>query len=75
LAIGIAQPMAFIPGTSRSGIAVMAARMTGYERAEAARFSFPALHSNALAETIELHALRDLSPDPRSGLGGLALSL
>ena len=38
--IGLAQAVAFIPGTSRSGITMVAARLLGYERAEAARFSF-----------------------------------
>ena len=37
--IGVAQALALIPGTSRSGITMTAARMLGYERAEAARFS------------------------------------
>jgi len=38
--IGFAQTLAFIPGTSRSGITMVAARFMGYERVEAARFSF-----------------------------------
>ncbi len=38
--IGLAQALALIPGTSRSGITMTAARFLGYERAEAARFSF-----------------------------------
>jgi 3-hydroxyacyl-CoA dehydrogenase/3a,7a,12a-trihydroxy-5b-cholest-24-enoyl-CoA hydratase len=37
---GFAQTLAFIPGTSRSGITMVAARFMGYERVEAARFSF-----------------------------------
>lgn len=37
--IGISQVLALIPGTSRSGITMTAARALGYERAEAARFS------------------------------------
>ncbi len=37
--IGLAQALALIPGTSRSGITMSAARMLGMERAEAARFS------------------------------------
>jgi undecaprenyl-diphosphatase len=40
LAIGIFQCIAFIPGTSRSGITMTMARLLGYERQEAARFSF-----------------------------------
>ncbi|HFD86254.1 MAG TPA: undecaprenyl-diphosphate phosphatase [Gammaproteobacteria bacterium] len=38
--IGLAQALALIPGTSRSGITMTAARMLGFERPEAARFSF-----------------------------------
>jgi len=38
--IGLAQAVAFIPGVSRSGITMVAARLLGYERVEAARFSF-----------------------------------
>lgn len=40
LAIGCAQVLALIPGTSRSGVTMTAARLLGLERAEAARFSF-----------------------------------
>ncbi len=39
VAIGLAQAVALIPGTSRSGITMTAARLLGYERGEAARFS------------------------------------
>jgi undecaprenyl-diphosphatase len=40
LIIGIAQAIAIIPGTSRSGITMTAARALGFTRPEAARFSF-----------------------------------
>jgi undecaprenyl-diphosphatase len=40
LIIGVAQALAIIPGTSRSGITMTAARVLGFERAEAARFAF-----------------------------------
>ncbi|NJM29634.1 MAG: undecaprenyl-diphosphate phosphatase [Rhizobiales bacterium] len=40
LIIGIAQAISVIPGTSRSGITMSAARALGFERPEAARFSF-----------------------------------
>jgi undecaprenyl-diphosphatase len=40
LIIGVAQAIAIIPGTSRSGITITAARSMGFERAQAARFSF-----------------------------------
>jgi undecaprenyl-diphosphatase len=39
LFIGFAQVLALIPGTSRSGITMTAARFLGYERADSARFS------------------------------------
>lgn len=39
LIIGLAQVLALIPGTSRSGITVTAARFLGFERPESARFS------------------------------------
>lgn len=39
LFIGISQILALIPGTSRSGITMTAARYLGYSRVEAARFS------------------------------------
>ena len=39
LIIGLAQALALVPGTSRSGITMTAARFLGLERQEAARFS------------------------------------
>lgn len=38
--IGIAQAMALVPGASRSGVTMTAARAMGFTRPEAARFSF-----------------------------------
>lgn len=40
LCIGLAQALALLPGTSRSGITMTAALMLGYSREAAARFSF-----------------------------------
>ena len=40
LLIGLAQAIALIPGTSRSGITMTAALMLGFTRQDAARFSF-----------------------------------
>ncbi|AWW73401.1 undecaprenyl-diphosphatase [Erythrobacter sp. KY5] len=40
LIVGIAQALAIIPGTSRSGVTMTAARFLGFKRVEAARFSF-----------------------------------
>ena len=60
LIIGLAQTLAFIPGTSRSGITMTAARILGYERAEAARFSFllsiPAISAAGLWKGREVFA-------------------
>lgn len=39
LLIGLAQALALIPGTSRAGITITAARALGFERGESARFS------------------------------------
>lgn len=40
LFIGVAQALALIPGTSRSGVTITAARAMGFGRPDAARFSF-----------------------------------
>ncbi len=40
LLVGVAQSLALIPGTSRSGVTMTMARFLGFTRPEAARFSF-----------------------------------
>jgi undecaprenyl-diphosphatase len=40
LIIGVAQALALIPGTSRSGVTITAGRFLGFTRSDAARFSF-----------------------------------
>jgi undecaprenyl-diphosphatase len=40
LLIGCAQALALVPGTSRSGVTITAARFLGFRRQDAARFSF-----------------------------------
>ncbi len=40
LLIGITQALALVPGTSRSGVTITAAMALGFERQDAARFSF-----------------------------------
>ena len=40
LAVGFAQPLALVPGTSRSGITLSAGLLAGLDRATAARFAF-----------------------------------
>ena len=39
LAVGLFQVLAFIPGASRAGVTITGARLLGYDRANAARFS------------------------------------
>ncbi|MGE3625989.1 MAG: undecaprenyl-diphosphate phosphatase [Hyphomicrobiales bacterium] len=55
--IGAAQALALIPGTSRSGITMTAARFLGFRRDEAARFSFvlgiPAIAGAGLLTTFD----------------------
>ncbi len=58
LVIGLAQMLAIIPGTSRSGITMTAALFSNLKRADAARFSFllsiPTIGGAALLKLIEL---------------------
>ena len=64
LMIGLAQCLALIPGTSRSGITMTAARFMGFERAEAARFSMllsiPAILGAGVLEGWDLYQLGNL---------------
>ena len=60
--VGIAQAMALIPGTSRSGSTMTAARALGYSRFESARFSFLlAIPAVAGAGLLAAFDLADLS--------------
>ncbi|MDI9246104.1 undecaprenyl-diphosphate phosphatase [Marinobacter sp. CHS3-4] len=58
LVIGVAQALALIPGTSRSGITITAALFLGFSRESAARFSFllsiPLILAAGLLKTLEL---------------------
>jgi len=59
LFIGLSQCLALIPGTSRSGITMTAARILGYERPDAARFSMllsiPAILGAGTLKGLELY--------------------
>ena len=65
--IGLAQVLALIPGTSRSGITMTAGRLIGMERSEAARFSLllsiPTIIGAGVLGGMELHARADLALD------------
>ena len=59
LAIGIAQALAVVPGTSRSGITITAGMFRGLDRETSARFSFllsaPAIAAAALKKGWDIH--------------------
>ena len=65
LIIGIAQAMALVPGTSRSGITITAALLLGFARSDAARFSFflsiPIIVLGAGFKTMELLQAPDIA--------------
>jgi undecaprenyl-diphosphatase len=65
LIIGLAQILALIPGTSRSGVTMTAARYLGFTRPEAARWSMlmsiPAIIASGAATAIK--ALEDATPE------------
>ena len=61
--IGFFQVLAFLPGTSRSGICITAARFLGFDRESAAKFSLllsiPAILGAAVLEGYDLVKLND----------------
>jgi undecaprenyl-diphosphatase len=74
--IGAAQILALVPGTSRSGITMTAARFLGFERGEAARFSM--LMSIPVIVAAGAVAARDLAQSGEpilTGDAGLAAAI
>lgn len=71
LAIGMAQALAVVPGTSRSGITITAGLLRGYDRAPAARFSFllstPAIAAAAAKAFYDLYKAGGI-PDAERGV-------
>lgn len=69
LAIGTAQALAVIPGTSRSGITITAGLFRNLDRHSAARFSFllstPAIGAAALKKAYDLHKAGGIPEDLR----------
>ncbi len=71
--IGLAQALALIPGTSRSGVTMTAGLMSGFDRVAATRFGFLlAVPVGLLAATKDLWELAQAPPAP-SALAALAL--
>jgi undecaprenyl-diphosphatase len=75
--IGLSQILALIPGTSRSGITMTAARMLGFERDASARFSMllsiPVIAAAALLAALDLHKAGNVElTDQALVAGGLA---
>ncbi len=73
--IGCAQALALVPGTSRSGVTITAARILGFEREDAARFSFllsaPVIFLAAGYKFVELLASGEVVAWGQLGLGAL----
>ena len=65
LAIGLSQVLALIPGASRSGVTMTAARFLGMERGEAARFSLllsiPTIVGAGVLKGVEIWRAGDVS--------------
>ena len=74
LAIGCAQVLALVPGTSRAGITMTAARVLGLERTAAARFSMllsiPTITAAGLLLGVELVWLGELALTRDALVGG-----
>src|SRR6266849_2244703 len=66
---GIAQALAVVPGTSRSGITITAGLFRGLNRETAARFSFllsaPAIGAAAAKKAWDIHKHGGIAPDMR----------
>ncbi len=64
--VGIAQALAVVPGVSRSGITITAARFRHLDRETAARFSFllsaPAIGAAATKDALDLHKEGGIPP-------------
>jgi undecaprenyl-diphosphatase len=73
--IGGAQVIALIPGASRAGVTISAARMLGFEREDAARFSMllsiPTILGGAVASSIKVYEQGDVSLGADMGIAAL----
>ena len=73
--MGLAQALALVPGTSRSGITMTMARLLGFPRADAARLSMlmaiPVILAAGALETLDLIRGGNLALTAELGLGAL----
>jgi len=79
IAIGVAQALAVVPGTSRSGITITAGLFRSLSREAAARFSFllatPAIAAAAVKDLWDMRKHGGLTPDMRMPFAvGIAVS-
>ena len=79
LVIGVAQAMALIPGSSRSGTTITAGLFLGFTREAAARFSFllsiPAVFASGIFELYEVYKLSRAGADVFTlGVGNLVVA-
>lgn len=72
MTIGLAQVLAIVPGTSRSGVTMTAALALGLARTEAARFSF--LLAVPVLSLVAGKALLDLAAGGGDGMSGAAIA-
>jgi undecaprenyl-diphosphatase len=75
IAVGLAQVISVVPGASRAGVTITMARLLGYERREAARFSMllsiPTIVGLGLATAYELHGSGDLVLQADAAIGAI----
>lgn len=69
IVVGLGQALAVVPGTSRSGATITAARFRHLDREAAARFSFlliaPAIGAAAAKDALDLHKHGGIPPEMR----------
>jgi undecaprenyl-diphosphatase len=70
--IGLAQVLALIPGTSRAGITITLARLLGFERRDAARFSLllsiPTILGAGILSGVDIYQTGDVELGLRAAL-------
>jgi undecaprenyl-diphosphatase len=79
IVIGCAQALSLVPGTSRSGVTITAARLLGFKRQDAARFSFllsaPVILLATLYQAYELVTGDEVVAWGQLGLGALVSAI